>query len=246
MFLHNYGHSLMQSKRTRLDRFISQHLRVNRKDVRLMLARKRVSVDGVTAYNIDQAIDEFSLIVVDGQVLQANTPVYVMMNKPVGVVSATIDEQHRTVIDLLDRRDKNNLHIVGRLDLNSSGLLLLTNDGRWSRQLTSPQNKVTKVYRVTLENPLTEEYIHAFAEGMFFAYEGITTKPATLEIIADHVAQVSLTEGRYHQIKRMFGRFRNPVLELHRTAIGQLSLDAYLLPAQSRDLTSQEVRGISP
>ncbi len=235
----------MQSKRARLDRFISQHLRVNRKDVRLMLASKRVSVDGATAYDIDQAIDEFSLIIVDGRVLQANTPAYVMMNKPVGVVSATIDEQHRTVIDLLDRKDKKDLHIVGRLDLNSSGLLLLTNDGRWSRQLTSPQNKITKVYRVTLENPLTEDYIHAFAEGMYFAYEDITTLPAKLEIIADHVAQVSLTEGRYHQIKRMFGRFRNPVLELHRTAIGQLSLDAGLLPAQSRDLIAQEVRGIS-
>lgn len=234
----------MQSKRARLDRFISHHLGVNRKDVRLMLAQQRVSVDGVIALDIDQCVNEFSRIIVDEQVLQANTPAYVMLNKPVGVVSATKDEQHRTVVDLLERADKTSLHIVGRLDLNSSGLLLLTNDGRWSRQLTSPQNKVTKTYRVTLENAISADYIEAFESGMYFAYEDITTQPAKLEIITDYIAQVSLIEGRYHQIKRMFGRFRNPVLQLHRTSIGQLLLDPKLAPGQSRDLTEQEVRNI--
>ncbi|SFG76278.1 pseudouridine synthase [Neptunomonas qingdaonensis] len=231
----------MQSKRARLDRFLSSYLQINRKDVRLMLAHNRVTVDGVVAKNIDQLVDEFSRIVLDDRVLQTNSRVYLMMHKPVGVVSATKDEQHRTVIDLLDNRvDKNALHIVGRLDLNSSGLLLLTNDGRWSRQLTSPQNKVTKVYQVTLQNPLSQEYIAAFEEGMYFAYENITTQPAKLQILSEFVAQVSLTEGRYHQIKRMFGRFRNPVLHLHRTAIGALSLDPGLAPGQSRELTAYE------
>ncbi len=145
----------MQSKRARLDRFLSSYLQINRKGVRLMLAHKRVTVDGAVAKDIDQLVDEFSRIVLDDQVLQSNNRVFVMMNKPVGVVSATKDEQHRTVIDLLDRADKNDLHIVGRLDLNSSGLLLLTNDGRWSRQLTSPQYKVVKVYQVTLKNLLS-------------------------------------------------------------------------------------------
>lgn len=235
----------MQSKRGRLDRFLSSHLSMNRKDVRLMLAHKRVTVDGVVATNTDQPVDEFSSIVLDDQVLQSNTAVFVMMNKPVGVVSATKDEQHRTVIDLLQREDKASLHIVGRLDLNSSGLLLLTNDGRWSRQLTSPQNKVTKVYQVTLKNPLSEDYIAAFEAGMYFAYENITTQPATLQILSEYVAQVSLTEGRYHQIKRMFGRFRNPVLQLHRTAIGALLLDPELALGQSRDLTADEVTHIN-
>lgn len=235
----------MQSKRARLDRFLSSYLQINRKDVRLMLAHKRVTVDGVIAENIDQPIDEFSCIILDDQLLQSNSPVYVMMNKPVGVVSATNDEQHRTVIDLLDRVDKNDLHIVGRLDLNSSGLLLLTNDGRWSRQLTSPQSKVTKVYQVTLKNPISEEYVVAFEAGMYFAYENITTQPARLEILSEYVAQVSLTEGRYHQIKRMFGRFRNPVLQLHRTSIGALSLDPELAPGHSRDLTVDEVAHIN-
>lgn len=232
----------MQSKRGRLDRFLSNHLGVKRKDVRLMLAKNRVVVDGVTAADIGLSIDEFSHIVLDNQrVLQVNKPVYIMLHKPVGVVSATKDDLHRTVIDLLERPDKATLHIVGRLDLNTSGLLLLTNDGRWSRQLTSPESKVTKSYKVTLKNSLTEPYIEAFAQGMYFSYEDITTEPAKLEIISEYVAHVNLTEGRYHQIKRMFGRFRNPVLQLHRMSIGCLSLDSTLLPGESRNLTPQEV-----
>ncbi len=158
-----------------------------------------------------------------------------MLNKPVGVVSA--DSGHRAskpFIDLLDYSFREQLHIAGRLDLNSSGLLLLTNDSRWSKQLTDPENKVSKRYRVTVEKPLSEEYVQAFAEGMFFSYENITTQAVDLKIVSPYVADLCMTEGRYHQIKRMFGRFRNPVKALHRYAIGNFSLDEELLPGQSR------------
>jgi 16S rRNA pseudouridine516 synthase len=206
-----------------------------------MLAQQRILVDGVPATSIQQVIDQFSHVVLDSCVLQANEPSYVMMNKPIGIISATKDKQHKTVIDLLMRADRSELHIVGRLDFNSSGLLLLTNDGRWSRWLTTPKNNIAKLYRVTLAKPLTNDYVAAFAEGMYFSYEGITTRPAKLKIISDCVAEVSLMEGRYHQIKRMFGRFDNEVLTLHRLAIGNLRLDLSLSPGQSRDLTSEEV-----
>lgn len=229
------------SKRTRIDRFMSLHLGVNRRDIKLILAQKRVVVDGLTAHDPQQVIDEFSHVRFDGQTIQANTPRYIMMNKPVGVVSATKDEQHQTVIDLLGDIDSSGLHIVGRLDLNSSGLLLLTNDSRWSRKLMEPENKIAKVYRVRLENPLTESYISAFNDGMYFEYEDITTKPAKLTIISETVAEVTLVEGRYHQIKRMFGRFRNPVLALHRVSIGGVLLDSTLVPGASRLLSDEEV-----
>jgi 16S rRNA pseudouridine516 synthase len=206
-----------------------------------MLARGRIVVDDIVATDINQVIEQFSHVSLDGQTLQANNPVYVMLNKPAGVVSATKDEQHRTVIDLLERADRNDLHIVGRLDFNSTGLLLLSNDGRWSRQLTAPNKKVTKLYRVQLTKPLQSDYIEAFAEGMYFPFEGITTRPAKLRIISPHLAEVELIEGRYHQIKRMFGRFDNKVLALHRTAIGGVILDPNLRPGQSRELTAQEV-----
>ncbi|MEI6859055.1 MAG: pseudouridine synthase [Shewanella sp.] len=234
----------MESKRARLDRFLSRELKVNRKDVRLMLAQSRVRVDGVVAKNIQQLVGEFSHVCLDGRVLKNKTPSYVMLNKPVGVVCATKDTKHKTVIELLDRQDSTSLHIVGRLDLNTSGLVLLTNDGRWSRKLMSPEYKVEKRYLVTLKSPLSEEYIHAFAKGFYFEFEDITTQAAKLEIIDDCVASVTLTEGKYHQIKRMFGRFRNPVIGLHRCSIGKLLLDLTLEQGASRDLTVEEVNGI--
>ena len=240
----------MALSRTRLDRFISQQLNISRRDVRLMLAQKRICVDDCIAKNIEQIVDTFSVITVDNHVIQNNTPHYIMLNKPIGVVSATKDEQHKTVIDLLN--DSGNftpqlveeLHIVGRLDLNSSGLLLLTNDSRLSSFLTSPDNKVIKKYRVTLANQLSKGYIDAFEKGMYFSFENITTKPAKLIIVSDNVAEVYLSEGRYHQIKRMFGRFRNPVVKLHRMSIGSLSLDESLSSGQSRQLSKEEVKGM--
>ncbi|GIU11946.1 MULTISPECIES: pseudouridine synthase [unclassified Shewanella] len=231
----------MESKRARLDRFISAKTGINKKHVRLLLAKGQVLVDGEVARNIDQIIDEFSHVCLDGKVLQANAPSYVMLYKPVGVVSATVDDKHKTVIDLLERADKQSLHIVGRLDLNTSGLLLLTNDGRWSKKLMSPDHKVGKVYRVTLKNPIDESYIAAFANGMYFEFEDITTLPATLEIVDDYTALVTLVEGRYHQIKRMFGRFQNPVVGLHRLSVGDIELDPELAVGASRDLSCGEI-----
>lgn len=234
----------MALNKARLDRYLAQHCQVNRKSVRLILAQNRVLINGEIAHDADEIIDTFSHIIFDGQVIQDNPPYYIMLNKPTGVVSATRDTQHKTVIDLLSCSYKSELHIVGRLDLNTSGLVLMTNDSRWSERLTLPEKKVTKRYMVTLKNKLDEEYVQAFAKGMYFAFEDITTKPAKLTIISDYQAQVELIEGRYHQIKRMFGRFRNPVMALHRCAIGNLALDNNLAAGESRELTTLEVAGI--
>ncbi len=234
----------MALNKARLDRFLAQHCQISRKDVRLILAQKRVKIDGVVALNIDEIIDNFSHISFDNKVLQANTAYYIMLNKPIGVVSATSDKQHKTVIDLLDYPFKNELHIVGRLDLNTSGLVLLTNDSRWSERLTLPDRKVPKRYSVSLKNKLNQDYISAFADGMYFAFEDLTTKPAKLTIISDYQAEVELVEGRYHQIKRMFGRFRNTVTALHRSSIGNLQLDESLAEGESRKLTAIEINQI--
>jgi len=251
----------MSLNTARLDRFISEYCQISRRDVRLMLAQKRICVDGCTIDDIGLRIDRFSKIMLDGNILQDNKALYIMLHKPIGVVSATIDKLHKTVIDLLVEQgllvnqalaEIDNLHIVGRLDLNTSGLLLLTNDSRWSERLTSPEHKVEKCYQVSLQNPLTEDYQQAFARGMYFEFENITTKPAAFKIIANqaseqgnrYIAEVKLIEGRYHQIKRMFGRFRNPVIGLHRKSIGSLLLDEQLIAGQSRLLTDDEVLGI--
>ncbi|MGB2740530.1 MAG: 16S rRNA pseudouridine(516) synthase [Cognaticolwellia sp.] len=234
----------MALNKARLDRFLAQYCQISRKGVRLMLAKNRVRINGAIAHDIDEIIDRFSHITLDGQVIQENAAHYIMLNKPIGVVSATRDKEHKTVIDLLDYSFKDELHIVGRLDLNTSGLVLLTNDSRWSERLTLPEHKVIKRYSVTLKDKLNEEYISAFAKGMYFEFEDITTKPAKLTIISDYQAEVELVEGRYHQIKRMFGRFRNTVTALHRWSIGTLELDNTLEPAASRHLTEWEVHNI--
>jgi len=235
----------METKSFRIDRYISKKLSVNRRDIKLMLAQGRIIINGIIIRDVTTIVEEFDYVLFDGEVLQNKQALYIMMNKPIGVVSATKDALHKTVIDLqptdLHLAD---LHIVGRLDLNTSGLLLLTNDSRWSRRLMAPEEKVSKVYQVGLENTLTEEYISAFAEGMYFSFEDITTQPARLTILSDKVAEVILQEGKYHQIKRMFGRFRNPVLTLHRSAIGNLILDTDLRAGESRSLTSAEVSSI--
>lgn len=242
----------MSISRGRLDRFISQQCQINKRDVRLMIAKKRIAVDGEIASSVEQAIDKFSKIELDGKMLQDNNALYLMLHKPIGVVSATKDKQHKTVLDLLSQQvnesDLKSLHIVGRLDLNTSGLVLLTNDSRWSERLTQPSHKVAKRYRVTLGNKVMlaqqKDYIEAFEQGMYFAYEDITTQPASLNFLSETVAELTLTEGRYHQIKRMFGRFRNPVIALHRFAIGELYLTTELAVGNSQLLTIEQVENI--
>lgn len=228
----------MSARRSRLDRLVAKLLGVSPDAVLPLLAQKRVVVDGGIAQARDQIVTGFSTIAVDGVVLQSHAPRYVMLHKPRGVLSATRDGQHPVASDLID--DAEDLHVAGRLDLHASGLLLLTNDGAWSRRLSAPQSHVAKQYEVTLRDPLDERYAEAFAAGMYFPYENITTRPALLEPLGTHSARVTLFEGRYHQLKRMFGRFRNPVLDIHRIAIGGLRLDASLRAGEWRELGAGE------
>ena len=226
----------------RLDRFISNLARFNRRDARRLLASGRLQVDGLTVRDGQRQIRDFNRIELDNEVLQAGKPArYFMLHKPTGYVSATIHPQHPTVLDLLDVPDKHELHLAGRLDLHTSGLLLITNDGHWSRQLTLPGSHLPKVYRVRTEDPITTDYADVFARGLYFAYEDLTTLPATLDILSTYEARLTLHEGRYHQVKRMFGHFRNRVMGLHRDSIGTLQLGS--LPCGAwRALTAQEIR----
>ncbi|MGB1201029.1 MAG: 16S rRNA pseudouridine(516) synthase [Cognaticolwellia aestuarii] len=240
----------MPINHTRIDKFIAYYCNISKRAVRLMVAQKRITVDDCLVNDVALIINRFSKISLDGKLIQNESPTYIMLNKPVGVVSATKDGKHPTVIDLVSKYFEKNiyddLHIVGRLDLNTSGLVLLTNDSRWSSSITSPNYKISKHYRVSLEHPITSDYIDAFEQGMYFPFEDITTKPAKLKIIDNNIAIVTLIEGRYHQIKRIFGRFRNPVIALHRLSIGEIKLDKALLSGESRLLTQEEIDSIYP
>jgi 16S rRNA pseudouridine516 synthase len=226
----------------RLDRFLSNLPQLNRQADRQLLASGRVRVDGAVVCDGLCEVSQFSRIEVDSELLQAGKAArYFMLHKPIGVVSATEHEQHRTVLDLLDEPDKAELHLAGRLDLNTSGLLLLTNDGQWSRRLTEPRSRLGKVYLVETEQLITPEYIEVFARGLYFAYEDLTTLPAELVILDSHSALLTLHEGRYHQVKRMFGHFQNKVIGLHRLSMGAIQLDPQLAPGQYRTLTAAEI-----
>lgn len=230
----------MSSKTSRLDRFISQNSQFSMSDVRLLVAQKRIIIDGKTAQSVQQQVTSFTHLLLDDVCLQDQQPVYLLLNKPQGVVSATKDVKHPTVLDCIQHPQKNELHLVGRLDLNTTGLVLLTNDGRWSRKISLPETKLAKTYEVSLSKPLTDEYFTLFNKGIYFAYEGITTQPAHLEILSQYRARLTITEGKYHQVKRMFGYFQNKVLALHRVSVGPLVLDGLAL-GQSRQLTNQEL-----
>ncbi|TVS13875.1 MAG: 16S rRNA pseudouridine(516) synthase [Gammaproteobacteria bacterium] len=230
----------------RLDRFLSQTLAIKRSDVRLLLARGRVEVDGERAVDIHQIIHRFSEVRCDGRILQNRTARYLMLNKPAGVVSATRDATHPTVIDLLDAPWKHELHLVGRLDIHSTGLMLLSNDGQWSKAVSRPESKLPKRYRVAVRRSLTDAQVDAFRSGLYFGYEDSITRPAELTIAGEFEADVCLLEGRYHQIRRMLAQLGNEVLSIHRFAVGSLTLDAELAPGASRELTSAEVEALAP
>lgn len=226
----------------RLDRLLANLPAANRFDARLQLAAGRVKVDGVVVRDGLLDIREFQRVELDEQVLQTGKPaLYFMLHKPAGYVSATEHDQHPTVLELLPEAREHTLHLAGRLDLTTTGLLLLTNDGQWSRRVTQPTSKQPKVYYVETEQVITAEYIEVFAQGLYFAYEDLTTLPAELEILTAHSARLTLYEGRYHQVKRMFGHFQNKVVRLHRESVGALLLDPSLEPGDYRALTAEEI-----
>ena len=235
----------MSARRGRLDRLLAKALGISTAAVRPLLAQGRVTVDGRVAQARDEIVDGFAEVSVDGRRVQGQQAVYLMLHKPCGILSATLDARHPVATSLIDHPAVATLHIAGRLDLHASGLLLLTNDGRWSRAISDPERGVRKQYLVTLRDPLHEDCIAAFAAGMHFPFEDIVTRPAQLEILEARLARVTLHEGRYHQIKRMFGRFRNPVLGIHRIAIGTLALDTQLAPGQWRELRHEEAVSIT-
>jgi 16S rRNA pseudouridine516 synthase len=230
----------------RIDRFVANLPGFNRQRARLALAQGEVSLAGEIISDPAREVRVFDRVEVRGKVAQSGYAArYLMLHKPAGCVSATADPEHPTVLDYLPQAEREGLHLAGRLDFNTTGLVLLTNDGQWSRRLTQPTSKLPKLYDVETENPIEAHYAQVFEQGLYFAYENLTTLPAILDIQGPRRAYLSLMEGRYHQVKRMFGHFQNRVTRLHRLAIGPLRLDPALAPSQWRSLTQEELANLS-
>ncbi len=228
----------------RLDRFIEAQLALSARAVRHLFAERKILLNGVAVSNGRLHISAFCRVEADGRVLQAREPVYLMMHKPHGCVSATADAKNPTVLDLIDLPARQQLHLAGRLDFNTTGLLLLTNDGNWSSKIMLPQQKTPKTYRVETKDEITADYVQKFSEGIYFRYENLTTLPAELKILSTSTAELTIYEGRYHQVKRMFGFFQNEVIALHRLSVGNLMLDDELRPGEYRHLTPAEIASV--
>lgn len=226
----------------KLSRILSNHKDISRKQANWLIASGRVTVNDAICTDGATEIDRFASVKMDGSTLQVAEPAhYLMLHKPAGYLSATLDNTHQTVMDLITPDLRRDLHIAGRLDRASTGLLILTNDGHWSRRLTEPRIKIPKTYRVRTELPISSETRHRFAEGIWFGYEQLTTSPAYLDILAPCEARVTIYEGRYHQVKRMFHAVGNRVIALHRERMGNIHLDQQLSEGEYRCLTDKEI-----
>ena len=217
--------------------------RMGKKEIKRLLAAGRVSVETQVQKDGQFEIGKFTEVTLDGKLLREQPSVYLMLNKPAGYLSATKDDQHPTVMDLLGglQYEYEGLHIAGRLDRATTGLLILTNDGKWSRQLTEPKEVVPKVYLVNTAEQITEKTASQFEQGVYFAYEDITTQPAVLEIIHPQQAKLTIYEGKYHQVKRMFHAVGNRVTALHRVSVGKICLDSSLEEGCYRQLLANEL-----
>jgi 16S rRNA pseudouridine516 synthase len=225
----------------RLDKYISQCTGLSRKGVRIALYGKRVQVDGVTTKSVSQALTGNEQVTLDGERLALPRARYLMLHKPAGTLSATQDSSQPCVLDLLPPALADGLQIVGRLDKDTTGLLLLTDDGAWNHRITSPRRACAKVYDVTTADPIAPDVATQFADGILLNNESKPTLPATLEQLDERRARVTLQEGRYHQVKRMFAATGNRVVELHRLAVGGIVLDPELAPGDFRPLTEDEI-----
>lgn len=227
----------------RLDKYLSDASPYSRKEVRALIKRNAVTVNGAAAKSADMKInEEKDTVCVNGTQIQYRKFIYIMLNKPQGYLSATEDDRDPVVVDLLPEELKHFAPFpVGRLDKDTEGLLLLTNDGHFDHELMSPRKNLFKRYYAELDLPATEEDITSFAEGMEF--KEFSAKPARLEIDPEDPRKVwvEISEGKYHQVKRMCERVGKNVLFLKRIAIGDLKLDDTLECGNVRELTSEEL-----
>ena len=227
----------------RLDKYLSDATPYTRREIRGLVMRKAITVNGATARSVDMKVNETAdTVCVNGAKVLYRKFIYLMLNKPQGYLSATEDDRDPVVVDLLPEELKHFAPFpVGRLDKDTEGVLLLTNDGQFDHELMSPRKNLYKRYYAELDLPATAEDIEQFAAGMEF--KEFTAKPARLEIDPNDPRKVyvEISEGKYHQVKRMCERVGKTVLFLKRVAIGKLTLDETLECGKVRELTPEEL-----
>ena len=225
----------------RLDKFIGNNTELSRTQIHIAIKQGLIFINDNPVAKTNAQIKDGDKVVFESTVIEARKARYIMLHKPAGYVSANSDSEHPTLLDLIDLPFKQELQIVGRLDLDATGLILLTDDGQWNHRITSPKHLHTKSYLVTTTDAIAEPSKTIFAEGVFLKGEVKATLPAELSILSSHQARLSICEGKYHQVKRMFAAIGNHVVSLHRERIGNIFLDENLLAGEFRPLSFDEI-----
>lgn len=225
----------------RLDKFICDCTGLTRSQAGKLIRQGVVTVNQQLCKQPATQVDTVDIVTLEDEELQLIGLRYFVMNKPAGYVCSTDDPDHNTIFHLMDEPLLERLHTVGRLDLDTTGILLITDDGQWSHRISSPKHECAKTYRAWLADPVPESAIAQFAEGILLRGEKLPTKPAELVIVTPHECLLTIHEGRYHQVKRMFAAIGNKVEQLHREQIGSLQLDANLAEGEYRLLTPEEI-----
>jgi 16S rRNA pseudouridine516 synthase len=229
----------------RLDKFLSQQLGISRSLILRELRAGLVTIDGEMVKSGSTKITPEQKVAYNGNVLtQILGPRYFMLNKPIGYVCSTDDPVNPTILYFIDEPLAYKLHAAGRLDIDTTGLVLLTDNGQWSHRITAPKHHCEKTYHVTLEEPIAEGVAEQFQKGVQLNGEKDLTKPAKLEIITPTEVKLTISEGKYHQVKRMFAAVGNHVSALHRERIGDITLDETLAEGEYRPLTEEEINSI--
>lgn len=229
----------------RLDKILASQGTLSRRDVKEIVKKGRISINGIVTKKSDVKIDiGKDAVTLDGELLSLKKHIYIMLNKPQGVVSASESDTDKTVVDLVpDELFRKGLFPAGRLDKDTTGFVLLTDDGEFAHRILSPKNHIFKTYLATLEHSLTQNDIEMFEKGITLA-DGTTLKEAKVEVIKDGeqpLVQIMICEGKYHQVKRMFAAAGNKVIALHRSKMGNLELDSALNPGECREITPDEL-----
>lgn len=214
-----------------LSQFIAKRTDLGKRHAKKLLESGEVILNGQPVTEGSLTLEKFDHLIAAGEILQASTPRHILLNKPAGILSATKDKTHKTVINLIEEPWASELHLAGRLDRSTTGLVILTNDSRFSESLTQPENKIPKTYLVHTDQPIPEAAIAKFRTGMSFDKEKIRTHPAILDLLTETSCRLTIFEGKRHQIKRMFLRFDIRVTSLHRESIGPYHLPPDLPPA---------------
>ena len=228
----------------RLDKIIATQTGYSRKEVKDLIKQKRVRVNNEIISKSEIKVDsERDKIVIDESEIKIKKHIYLILNKPKGYISATEDRSMKTVLDLVPKQYLHrNLFPAGRLDRDTTGLMLITDDGEFAHNILSPKKHIKKIYNVTIDLPVNQEMVNGFKRGVMLN-DG-ECKSANLEITGTNTAVVTLTEGRYHQIKRMFGCYGAKVVELQRIGMGNFKLPNNLKLGECREITENELKEI--